>query len=277
MLSEEISQERLRTPPSCLPITLQLRSSVIGRGPHTWPRHPSGKYYSECSTWLLQVFFPACLFIGYTQVNCESDIKTDRSPSLYWCGGNIPGLIWWAASMDPHEQPGPLLQLHGNSFAMSSGQVPKLRAGYNERGGGGGEGEEHNQQILTSCAGVSSRLNPGEQFQNPLETVVHCRAKGRLDVRGRGPRTICRSGVMFPWMHPRTTDSEQSGNCAFLYYLSLCKATELSTKYCWHNLWRGWIHTCRFNELPPSPSPLLSVHWNSDIQSFECTLLGNFP
>lgn len=57
-----------------------------------------------------------------------------------------------------------------------------------------------------------SRLNPDEQFQCPLEPLVHCRAKGELDVKSRSCSllTICRSGVIFPWMNPRTTDSEQS-------------------------------------------------------------------
>ncbi|XP_070825485.1 homeobox protein Hox-D3-like [Chaetodon trifascialis] len=113
--------------------------------------------------------------------------------------------------MDPQQSALPL-QLHGNSFAMSSGQVPKLSAGYNEGGGGGGGQEaELNQQNMTSSAHVRSRLNPGEQFQRPLEPLVHCHAKGKLDVRSRSLLTICRSGVMFPWMNPRTTDSEQCG------------------------------------------------------------------
>ncbi|KAK5863595.1 hypothetical protein PBY51_000618 [Eleginops maclovinus] len=111
--------------------------------------------------------------------------------------------------MDP--QPSALpLQLHGNSFAMSSGQVPKLSAGYNE--GGGGQDAELHQQTMTSSAHVSSRLNPGEQFGCPLEPLVHCHAKGKLDMKNRSCSllTICRSGVIFPWMNPRTADSEQS-------------------------------------------------------------------
>lgn len=125
--------------------------------------------------------------------------------------------------MDPQLSALPL-QLHGNSFAMRSGQVPKLNAGYNEGGGGGGGGRgqesELNQQNMTSTAHVSSRLNPGEQFQRPLEPLVHYHAKGKLDMKSRSLLTICRSGVMFPWMHPRTTDSEQSGNSSFAYYRS---------------------------------------------------------
>ncbi|XP_071332366.1 homeobox protein Hox-D4-like [Trachinotus anak] len=116
--------------------------------------------------------------------------------------------------MDPQQSALPL-QLHGNSFAMSSGQVPKLSAGYNgggEGGRGGGQEAELNQQNMTSSAHVSSRLNPDEQFQSPLEPLVHCHAKGELDIKSRSCSllTICRSGVMFPWMNPRTTDSEQS-------------------------------------------------------------------
>ncbi|XP_028265378.1 homeobox protein lin-39 isoform X4 [Parambassis ranga] len=115
--------------------------------------------------------------------------------------------------MDPH-QPAPLLQLHGNSFAMSSGQVPKLSAGNNEGGGGcgGGQHAELNHQNLTSSADLSSRLNPVDQCECPLEPVVHCHAKGKLDIKSRGCSvlTICRSGVIFPWMNPRTAVSEQS-------------------------------------------------------------------
>ncbi|XP_029291003.1 homeobox protein Hox-A3a-like [Cottoperca gobio] len=111
--------------------------------------------------------------------------------------------------MDPQLSALPL-QLHGNSFAMSSGQVPKLSEGYNE--GGAGQEAERNQQNMTSSAHVSSRLNPGEQFQCPLEPLVHCHAKGKLDIKSRSCSllTICRSGVIFPWMNPRTADSEQS-------------------------------------------------------------------
>ncbi|KAL7398205.1 hypothetical protein ABVT39_005967 [Epinephelus coioides] len=113
--------------------------------------------------------------------------------------------------MDPQQSALPL-QLHGNSFAMSSGQVPKLSAGYNEGGGGGGQEAELNQQNMTSSARVSCRLSPGEQLQCPLESLVHCHAKGKLDIKSRSCSllTICRSGVIFPWMNPRTTDSEQS-------------------------------------------------------------------
>ncbi|KAK2897619.1 homeobox protein Hox-D4-like [Channa argus] len=114
--------------------------------------------------------------------------------------------------MDPQQSALPL-QLHGNIFAMSSGQVPKLSAGHNERGGGGaGQEAKLNQQNMISSAHVSSRLNPDEQFQSPEEPQVHCHAKGKLDIQSRSCSllTICHSGVISPWMNPRTTGSEQS-------------------------------------------------------------------
>lgn len=119
--------------------------------------------------------------------------------------------------MDP-QQSGFPLQLHGNTFAMSSGQVPSLSAGYSE-GGGGQEAELHRRN-MTSCARVSSRVNPDERFQSPVQPLVHCHAKGKLDVKSRscGLLTICHSGVIFPWMNPRTTDSDGSGNSGFVYY-----------------------------------------------------------
>lgn len=117
--------------------------------------------------------------------------------------------------MDPRQSALPL-QLHGNSFAVSSGRVPEVIAGCD----GGGQDAELNQQNMTSSARVTSRLGPGEQFQSPLEPPVHCHAKGKLDIESRSCSllTICRSGVTFPWMNSRTTDSDQSGNSAFIYY-----------------------------------------------------------
>ncbi|XP_069383128.1 homeobox protein Hox-C4a isoform X2 [Paralichthys olivaceus] len=111
--------------------------------------------------------------------------------------------------MDPQQPTTLPLQLHGNSFAMSSGQMPVPE--YNG-GGGGGQDAELNQQNMTSSVHVSSRLSPDEQFQSPLEPPVHCHAKGKLDIKSRSCTllTICRSGVIFPWMNPRTTDSDQS-------------------------------------------------------------------
>lgn len=127
--------------------------------------------------------------------------------------------------MDPQQCALPL-QLHGNSFAMGSGQVPKLSAGGGGVGGDGGAGGGQEAQLQrqnmtsSSSAGVSSRLGSGEQFECPLEPQVHCHAKGRLDVRSGscGLLTICRSGVMFPWMNPRTADSQQSGNSGFMIF-----------------------------------------------------------
>uniref|UniRef100_A0A3P8S0U2 Homeobox domain-containing protein n=1 Tax=Amphiprion percula TaxID=161767 RepID=A0A3P8S0U2_AMPPE len=63
-----------------------------------------------------------------------------------------------------------------------------------------------------TTAPFCSRLNPDEQSESPLEPVVHCHAKGKLDMKSRSCSllTICRSGVIFPWMNPRTTGSQQS-------------------------------------------------------------------
>ncbi|XP_071369292.1 homeobox protein Hox-C3a [Centroberyx affinis] len=57
-----------------------------------------------------------------------------------------------------------------------------------------------------------SRLNPDEQFRCPLDPLVHRHDKGKLDIKSRSCSlfTICRSGLIFPWMNPRTTDSDQS-------------------------------------------------------------------
>lgn len=150
----------------------------------------------------------------YIQVNCDRILDRHTSSPFTAVEGLLVlfETVWWAGSMDPQQFALPL-QLHGNSFAMSSGQVPKLSAGYNE-GGGGGQEAELNQQNMTSSSSVSSRLNPDEQSECPLEPVVHCHGKGKLDIKSRSCSllTICRSEVIFPWMNPRTTGSEQSGN-----------------------------------------------------------------
>ncbi|XP_061592086.1 homeobox protein Hox-D4-like isoform X2 [Cololabis saira] len=117
--------------------------------------------------------------------------------------------------MDPQQSAALPLQLHGNSFAMSSGHLPKLSGGYSEGGGrgdGGGRCAELEQQNMSCLAPVSSRLNPREQSECPQEPEVHCHAKDRLDIKSRGCSllTICHSGVIFPWMKPRTIASEQS-------------------------------------------------------------------
>nr|APY22743.1 hoxC3a [Oryzias melastigma] len=81
--------------------------------------------------------------------------------------------------MDPRQPAALPLQLHGNRFATSSGQLPKLSAGSRERRGGGG-GQHSEQQKMTSSAPVSSRLNPHGQSECLLEPGVHCHAKGTL-------------------------------------------------------------------------------------------------
>ncbi|CAJ1085166.1 homeobox protein Hox-C3a-like [Xyrichtys novacula] len=111
--------------------------------------------------------------------------------------------------MDPQLSALPL-QLHGNSLAMSSGQVPELSLRYN--GGGGGQETELNQQNMTSSAPIISRLKPGEHFENLPEPVGHSHAKDKPENKSKSCSvfTICHSGVIFPWMNPRTTDSQQS-------------------------------------------------------------------
>ncbi|MED6253541.1 Homeobox protein Hox-C4a [Ataeniobius toweri] len=58
---------------------------------------------------------------------------------------------------------------------------------------------------------TSSRLNPHEGSVCPLEPVVYCHAKGKLDPRSRGcSLTICHSKGIFPWMKSRKTGSKRS-------------------------------------------------------------------
>lgn len=151
----------------------------------------------------------------YFQVNCDRLLDRQKSQALLLLGGFLVlfEAIWWAGCMDPQQSPLPM-QLHGNSFAMSSGQVPNLRAGYN---GGGGQVAELNQQNMTSSAHVPSRLNPNEQFQCPVDPLVQHHDKGKLDIKSRSCSlfTICHAGLIFPWMNPRTPDSNQSGNSIF--------------------------------------------------------------
>lgn len=114
--------------------------------------------------------------------------------------------------MDPQQSALPL-QLHSNSFAMGSGQVPKLRV---EEGGEGGDGTaaQVHQPIVTPPT-VSV---PGGAQVNRSSGREGRGAKGRLDVKSGscgGLLTICRSGIMFPWMNPRTADFKQSGNTIF--------------------------------------------------------------
>lgn len=118
-------------------------------------------------------------------------------------------------SMDPQQRAALPLQLRGNSSAMNSGQVPNLSLGRSERGGGGGPDAE--QQNMTSTVPSTSRLDPQHVSECPLGPEVRCQAKGKLDIKSRGYNlTICRSGVMFPWMMPQKNDSGQSGNL-FIY------------------------------------------------------------
>ncbi|MEQ2276716.1 hypothetical protein XENORESO_005971 [Xenotaenia resolanae] len=118
--------------------------------------------------------------------------------------------------MDPQLSVALPLQLHGNSFEMSSGQVPKLSVGCSEgtrgeRVGGGGHDSGPDQPNLTSTAPFSSRLNPHEGSECPLEPAVYCHAKGKLDPRSRGcSLTICHSKGIFPWMKSRKTGSKRS-------------------------------------------------------------------
>ncbi|XP_024147987.1 homeobox protein Hox-D3 isoform X2 [Oryzias melastigma] len=113
--------------------------------------------------------------------------------------------------MDPRQPAALPLQLHGNRFATSSGQLPKLSAGSRERRGGGG-GQHSEQQKMTSSAPVSSRLNPHGQSECLLEPGVHCHAKGTLG--SKRLLTIWHSGVIFPWMTLRTTYPKASVSVA---------------------------------------------------------------
>lgn len=63
-----------------------------------------------------------------------------------------------------------------------------------------------------TAAPFCSRWSPGESLQRPRGTRVDRGAKGRLDVKSGSCSllTICRSGIMFPWMNSRTADFKQS-------------------------------------------------------------------
>lgn len=110
---------------------------------------------------------------------------------------------------------------------MGPGQVPKLRVDEGGEGGdgtararGGQEAQVHQPNVTFPSAGVSSRWSPGESLQWPLGTRGDRGAKGRLEVKSGSCSllTICRSGVMFPWMNPRTADFKQSGNPVFIIF-----------------------------------------------------------
>lgn len=155
----------------------------------------------------------------FAQVNCDLILDWEKW-RLYYCRGT-PCFIWdslIAGFMDPQQPAALPLQLHGNRFATSSGQLPKLSAGPRERGGGGGgRGQHWEQQKMTSLAPVSSRLNPHGQSECLQEPGVHCHAKGKLD--SKRVLAIWHSGVIFPWMTLRTTYSKASGKPELYVYL----------------------------------------------------------
>ncbi|CAL8319782.1 unnamed protein product [Merluccius merluccius] len=66
---------------------------------------------------------------------------------------------------------------------------------------------------MTYGAHSSCRNNRAQQLRCPLDTVVQRQDMGQLGSKGRSwsPFTICCSKLMFPWMHPRTTDTKESG------------------------------------------------------------------
>lgn len=111
---------------------------------------------------------------------------------------------------------------------MGSGQVPNLRGRQGGEGGvgtahtGGGQEEAWVRQpnMTFPSAGVSSRWSPGESLRLPRGTLTDRGAKGRPDIKSEicSLPTICRPGIMFPWMNPRTADFKQSGNIIFIIF-----------------------------------------------------------
>ncbi|KAM4609689.1 homeobox protein Hox-C3a isoform 1-T4 [Polymixia lowei] len=61
-------------------------------------------------------------------------------------------------------------------------------------------------------APFGSRSNQAQQLRCPLDSLVHHHGKGKPDIKSRrwSPFTICRSGLIFPWMNAKTTDSNES-------------------------------------------------------------------
>ncbi|XP_015241814.1 PREDICTED: homeobox protein Hox-A7-like [Cyprinodon variegatus] len=119
--------------------------------------------------------------------------------------------------MDPQQCVALPTQLHGNSFEMSSGQVPKPGVGWGEETSGergeGGHDLGPDQLNLTSNDPFSFRLNPCALSERPPEPAVYCHAKGKLDTKSRGCSvTICHSGGIFPWMNSRGIGSKQSSS-----------------------------------------------------------------
>lgn len=135
-------------------------------------------------------------------------------------------------SMDLQQSAALPLQLHGNSFEMSSGQVPKLSVGCGEGAGGGilgGGGSDlgPDQLNLTSAVPFTSRLNPYELSECQLDPI-HCHGKDKLDPNSRRcSLTICNSGGIFPWMKSRNFGSKQSSK----YFFLTCFGSQLLGKY----------------------------------------------
>ncbi|XP_014888251.1 homeobox protein Hox-A3-like [Poecilia latipinna] len=76
---------------------------------------------------------------------------------------------------------------------------------------GGGPDLGPDQPNLTSTVPFSSRLNPRELSECPLEPVFSSHAKDKLDPNSRGcSLSICHSGGIFPWMKSRKIGSKQS-------------------------------------------------------------------
>jgi len=128
------------------------------------------------------------------------------------------------------------LQLHSNNFTLCSGQVPTVNMAY---GGGRGPVMQLNQRNMTSSS-VRSRSNPDERFRRcPLESLDEDHGKDKVDSRNTScsPFTICRPGLIFPWMNPRTTDSNQSGEFRFCFWI--CSRLTTWTLYIASLFWGG--------------------------------------
>lgn len=132
------------------------------------------------------------------------------------------------------QQSAPPLQLHSNSFASGSGQEPQLRAAVGGGGGGGGAGRgSRRRRPRSPSSSAHQRDLPLRRrrchFQVEPRWIAGAatRAAGRPWSQGQAdvkpgscsPVTICRPGVMFPWMNPRTADLKQSGNILFFFFL----------------------------------------------------------
>lgn len=138
--------------PGCHWITFQLWSSATGR------------QVTRDSTRLVNIIQTPymvapkdlvymILYIGVYYVRLSG-----RSQSLYCCLG-IPGFIWTSLmswdSMDPLQWALPL-QLHSNSFGMSSGEVPKISSGGGGGSGGGGQSKTYQFMSVSGWPQVNS-------------------------------------------------------------------------------------------------------------------------